>query len=990
MLSASALAVLMAFGLGSCEQYDLDERMPDGAGSSIYDYLADNGFQTYVDLIDELGYKEVLSKTGSKTLFVADEEAVKRFYQSGVFEGVTCYDDLSLAQKKMLLYGSMLNNPLQVAAMSSSEGTPPIEGDCMRRVTSLSIFDSVPVLMPSDDRMPNNAYWKHVREAFPDGAYCLRDATVRPMVFFTNKYLTMKKMTDDDYDFLFNQGRYARGNGRDTIYHQAVDATVNGVRIKTQNIKCLNGFINVMDEVIYPLPNMAEYLANNRETSIYSSLLDRYCAPYYDMAITREYNDLRAKQGLSPVDTVYEVRYFSQRSKGGNELGQTAYNQTVVGRLRFDPGWNTYFSSTVGNTSDDVAAQQNMAVMLVPSDSAMAVWWNNGGGKALKERYGLPENRDRYVTGDALIDDIAGVPDEDIVDLLYNNMLSNFNGSVPSKFESVLNDANDPMGLETDSISKVQMCNNGAIYFTKMVYSPTSYRSVSFPTKVNERLWLFEWAIKDEVCGFTPYLNSMVSKYSFFIPQDTVIPEYPEKRVVVYNDPVSGGDEYSQSIVFYYEPVGEVKEWVKGDVWNIDPATGALLSKAGQLTSDDVKNRLNDMLDYHIVIGDVEDSHSFGRPSQYEYFQTKGRGTVKFELNRTANDTVRLVYGGLQIEKDEPLRVVKCYDMTISKGNGRSYVIPSPLLSSKQTVSDVLLDEKYPEFSTFFELASDIFAKLHNEHPVGGGYQNFGVVSTFNTYHYTVYVPGNDAISKFIAEGRLMNTAQIAELDDYYADLAADAADAENPNHEALQNTFIEKMIYLSKALRTDVIDSLKALDEFKDAQIWNESDSKYTSFWNKAKSAFNGYANTSADSTFVYTDYTQGVLAANLKKFVKYHIQDNSVYSGAEFKLDTINLPDEHYAHFETAYMNEDRQFEKLSVRVTRDGTIEVWDRDGNKNRGAKMHTVDRTGNSYNIMCREYEYSTDKKKLETSSYAVVHKIDSPLDCGIEFPYLKF
>ena len=138
------MAFLGVFALASCEQYDLDERMPEWLGSSIYDYLQEEGYDTYVKLIDDLGYHDVMSKTGSKTLFVADEEAVERFFSTGYFKNadgtpVKNYAELSLAQKKMLLYGSMLNNVYQVAMLSSSQG--PTVGDCMRRISSTSVYD---------------------------------------------------------------------------------------------------------------------------------------------------------------------------------------------------------------------------------------------------------------------------------------------------------------------------------------------------------------------------------------------------------------------------------------------------------------------------------------------------------------------------------------------------------------------------------------------------------------------------------------------------------------------------------------------------------------------------------------------------------------------------------------------------------------------------------------------------------------------------------
>ena len=85
---------------------DLMDEDPAWLGSSIYDYLKSNGnYTNVVRMIDDLGYTEVLARTGSKTLFVADDDAYARFYNNRKW-GVGSYEDLSVAQKKQLLYGS--------------------------------------------------------------------------------------------------------------------------------------------------------------------------------------------------------------------------------------------------------------------------------------------------------------------------------------------------------------------------------------------------------------------------------------------------------------------------------------------------------------------------------------------------------------------------------------------------------------------------------------------------------------------------------------------------------------------------------------------------------------------------------------------------------------------------------------------------------------------------------------------------------------------
>jgi hypothetical protein len=69
----------------------------------------------------------VLAKTGSKTMFVADDEAYERFFKNNSW-GVRRYEDLTESQKKLLIFGSMIDNSIQLNNLSNVEGTPPREG----------------------------------------------------------------------------------------------------------------------------------------------------------------------------------------------------------------------------------------------------------------------------------------------------------------------------------------------------------------------------------------------------------------------------------------------------------------------------------------------------------------------------------------------------------------------------------------------------------------------------------------------------------------------------------------------------------------------------------------------------------------------------------------------------------------------------------------------------------------------------------------------
>lgn len=700
-------AVLMGGLVTVCacsEDYDLDEKSPSWLGSSIYDYLNGQGnYTNMVRMIDDLGYKDVLAKTGSKTLFASDDDAFARFYGSNDW-GVTDYSRLSAAQKKMLLFGSMINNSYQAQMLSSTEG--PTEGDCMRRLSAQTIYDSVPVLHAAD--MPDNPYWRRYRER--GSMVCMKDMSIVPMLHFIEAQLKNKKITDDDCDFLYNY----------TAHRQTGDVSVNGVQMVEQNIKCSNGFVHRMAEVVTPLPNMAEIIAGKPDASVFNGLMERFCAPYYaGDDVTAEYNRLFGTQ----VDSVFQKRFFSEKSQGGAAVSVTPDNGPVGGQLKYDPEWNSYYSGSAQATSADVALQKDMGVIMVPSNEALADYWDNGAGRVLKDYYGSWDN----------------VPDNVVAKLINNNMLSSFISSVPSKFGSILNDANDPMGISKEDIDSVWLGCNGAVYLTNKVYSPTSYVSVSFPALINETMNIIYWGI--EQLQYDVYLNSLNSYYSFFVPVNGALLEYI--------DPVSYGKAQTQVFRFHYDATQiEETDKVWASIWNYDPVLKVVGDSVGRATYSQIKDRLGDILDNHIIIGNVEDGN--------EYYRTKGGSEIRVG-NVAQGSSGMTVEGSWQINEGRPVRVSYIYDQS-KQGNGKAYILDSePIMGTRKTVRDILGEhEEYSAFMTLLQ-GSGLLETIHNGKNACGGTN----MSVFNTYHYTIYVPTNESVESLQASGRLPTWEQV-------------------------------------------------------------------------------------------------------------------------------------------------------------------------------------------------------------------------------------
>ena len=845
------------FVLSSCQKYDLDEKAPEGWGNSIYSWLDEQGnFTNTVRMINDLSYQEVLGKTGSKTLFVADDAAYERFFNNNSW-GVKRYENLSLAQKKMLLFGNMIDNSIQLNSLSTIQGKPLKEGQAMRRFSALSEYDTIPVLKTQD--MPDNKYWKRHRESGRD-MVCMEDGSAVPMLLFLEAQLSNNRITNDDYNFLFNH----------MTDRQAGDASVNGINVVEDNIRCANGFIHRTGEVVTPLPNMAELIAKKPQVSLFNSLLERFCAPYpdgKDLAKTERYNYLYGTN----VDTVYTKHFFNE--KRGVEIDETPDGGSVPAQLMFDPEWNSYYSTSNKDQSEGNAAEQrDMAVIMVPTDAAMREYWK-GTGKPLSENYASWND----------------VPDDVIIKLLNVNMLPSFTSSVPSKFSAILNDANDPMGVDVADIDSVWMTCNGAVYLTNKVYSPTAYVSVSFPALINRNMKIIDWAITQ--CKYNVYLNALGSDYSFFIPTNDALIEYI--------DPCSYGKQNLQLLSFRWDETKKADERVYAVLYNYDKETGERDSVGIVNNYYRITKCLQDILDTHIVIGRVWDGKN-------TYFRTKNGTGIR--VTNPADESNMTVEGSFQMYEGQPLRVTRVYDQRkeVAGGNGKSYVLEGqPIMGTRLTVYDQLAAHpKY--FGKFLELleGSGLLETIHN---LGTGNESDnkacgGVnMSVFNTYHYTIYVPSNDAIEQLQKEGKLSSWEQVDE------------------DHQAG--------------------DDDKALSD-----------------------------------------------SLNIVNFLKYHIQDNALYIGAQNES----------GDFETSLINKKtRRFFMVKSQL-KDDEIIVLDAVDQKNmrdgEPTTMHTVKKMSyigddglqkDLYNIQAREYLYNnrdaTTATELYTTSSAVIHLIDKPL-----------
>ncbi len=1003
--TAVGLCLLVSAGglMFSCsDDYDLDTTKPDFLGESIYDELKVRGnFNYTLRLIDDLDYADVLATTGSKTLFVANDAAYEEFFKTTTWEKSTGgkvekYDDLSLAQKKLLLNNAMLNNAYVLEMMSNcANGEKNL---CLRQSSAASVTDTVkwwgkaelPQINTEVSDIPN--FWNRFtgETAERAGIYMAVDATTPMIVHFLEGQMKEKNITHEDVSFILGKKEGDEGYWSDADAENR--SYVFGSRILKdgQDIVCTNGYLHEIDKVLVAPSNMAEEIRKNPATSIFSHILDRFSAPFYDGDLTYNYKSLYSND----VDSVFVKRYFAVRTTSGQLTTDPNGSNVKAGYpyLSFDPAWSQF------QGTDSESAEKNMGAMFVPSDAALKTYFINGGGRVLMERYATQ----KPVTEDNLLYNLDQVP-LDIIQALVNNLMKNsFNETVPSKYLSIMNDARDQMFPTADgyttrkdyeaAIDQVMLANNGVVYVMNKVVAPADYSSVIAPVLYSENAQVMRAVVRaDEAyiqgsqyanaplqTYFSTYLKAMQSTFSLFVPTDEGLGTFG------YVDAASLASGNSRNYMYWrYEyKTGNVASSgkrlpINAIAYKYDIEKG--YSPTDATRGNDFRSLYNDLLtssygevkkkllielvNQHIVVHDKNENIQSGR----KYFLSRTGAPVIVEAKGDAAGNGMKVLGGFQQQMQKlgsnvapTSNVVEVYDQSQERngyGNGMTYFLDRPMQPTTNSVYKVA--KSMPSSSKFMELCEGVNDDVLKNAGVSDsllvnesdwqraaalyyiflqgekGGANYNVpsgdklVRSFNNYRYTLYVPTDDAVQRELDNG-LPTWDEISEY--LEANLIRPTEPAGKP--EMPNDTEAE-----------DYNDRLKEYE--KELAIW------------KGTAEYKQYeADLKKDKA---TQTTAQAMINTLVNFIKYHFQDESVF------VDQVNGE----AQYMTACIY-DGNYLNLTVSQ-KPGSLTIKDADG--------QSVSVASAEQNLLARDAHYNatTNPRVIKSSSYVVVHQIDNAL-----------
>ena len=1018
-----AFCVMAVCGLSwACtDDYKLDDEKPTWLNSSIYEALENDGnFTNYVRLLGDEAVNprdpvtgeylqrplsEVLSRTGSKTVFVANDDAWNAFYsknatlpKSNPWHNATCYENLTQSQKKLLIHSSMLNNAIVMENLASSDGytdadgnqASPIRGEYMRRYTDVMLTDSITFLTPDevpwaynadkvypieyDDKgnkvyqyEPETNYWKRFSsKTGGKGVYIVTDSTANMMLHFTSEHMSKQGITDGDFEIFMGRTR------------RPGDVHIYDALLVSQDSVAQNGYINQTEKVIAPLANMAEVIRTNGLTNIFSHMLDRFSFPYYNRAVTEAYNTLHPD---APIDSIFTKKYFAQlgMSHKKNEIygpdGEQFQDSDGDIFLSYNPGWNEYY--------DEVDVRRDMAAMFVPSDETLWSYFSEGGGGwELVKTYSLdpfaPVEKGDYAALYNKIDDIPLSTLKEIINLI---MFRSFTGSVPSKMTGLRDKGSQEEIFTPDDIQAIDTCiiaNNGAVYIMNKVYGPAKYTSVAAPANISKSNRIMKWAINnDEIeaatnrthINYYAYLMAMRSRFTFFLPSDEAM-----KR---YYDPISFTSQRPRILELRYTGSGSFP--IEKTLWRYNPVTAQRDANAGfkpdgeesygrteNISNDEIINRLKDILESHTIVHDGTNPLD----SEDEFYVCKNGAGIK--VTRDATGEIIKVQGGFQLENErhgitDGSRGTTIIDVPLANksalANGTTFVLDdSPLIPASTSVYGMMNTDvaTVGQFTDFYNLTVSNDAiieacglvpattKTSDKQRLLKKYHIFvedgGVdynVQFFNNYRYTLFAPSNEAIQTAEANG--LPT---------WATIEADWAGIPTYTERAQVHPITGEYFTINDNANQDTIWIKETLIGDEDAHCFLHSDS----------------VRVQAKITY-------------LNNFIRGHFLDNSIF------VDKTERPETDYVT--SSYNSEYGVFTKVHVqRIKEGGETKLKVRDDN---GGPQFTVDDTFKNLmarDLICVKNNKSTSPTGMQTmnnitiqgSSFCVIHKIPGVLN----------
>lgn len=981
LLGSLCGAVLM-LGLSGCTD-DLLTGTPEWLGQSIYDEMAERGYTTSLSLINSSpvaddNYREILSRTGSKTLFVCSDEAWQRFFdknkaldESNPWHTVTSVASFDEPGNEILvrqLFKSMMiDNAIVLDLLGKEEGAESGDADaCMRRANSVNYMDMTKTLLrenyPAAKKenktgIMDKDWWEGLRSTTtqitlvpaalsgnnnsqstnnPTNLYAASVSSgfdEPTMVHFSPSFSTAKEFDSEDIRIL--------SGGVATSLSQTV---VNGVAVDPDesNITCQNGYIHQLAEVPYPVFNMVDKLSEEPNYSIFYKQLQRFSYPWHNVGRSNQ-------EGYD----VYTIRYFNSASNCTFTYAQDGVT-TSDALLNFDPAWNRYYQYQAGGGNN---YHRDCALILAPNNEVMTAFLQSEPAKALREKYCVdPDN--------ATWDDF---PDATVKSLMDECMRANFIGFQPSKVANLKNASNESIdGLATSSIKDCFVCGNGIVYGIDVVIVPPDYTNVlstllldkDEDEESDEGFSVFYRFIDEDsnipgaAAGYKAYVRSADgTKYVLFAPYDKAMRKVIDPSSIGRSN--SGITQLTGPVLYDFQVKANSKVLPYAD-----PRSYTLDEMTGRVTPGDVSSEMK-ALDNFKEVSSYDDWFKYNAYKmlryimensicpiegiaegenplrhEYTYYKTKAGSAIKVNWNGTSDDLTAATYaGGFHLRYGRGISSAKA----TNKSNGATIPMEEVLMPAMKYPTEIL--KETDEFKAFYALMDS-----NSDAPSTEG-EGEGTASAGSTSQYLTDTDGSGHIT-------LPSTASALSLLRPY-----------NYTIYVPTKAAIEAKINNYELPRRAWMDAIGGTD----SQITEN------------------FGSLTENELQAIKDLRDSIKTA-LDRYVAYHVQDNSVFVGMRGAAGT----------YETSLVNtETNLFYGLVVEESGSGsgkTLTVRPKGDSYNSDAyKVKVVtDGENKKFNVMATQNFYTETKKgsssiplglgQVFSSSYVVLHLLDDNKD----------
>lgn len=524
----------------------------------------------------------------------------------------------------------------------------------------------------------------------------LQDGTKWTLVQFFPEVMKSKGITDADFKFITKSNASV-----ETPY-------IYSTPIITQDIVCKNGYLHELSDLLLPPENMAGYIRQDHRTGLFNKLMDRFCLPTY-------YG--KTESG----DTIYEMRYFNtgMRQLTADPATQSAAPATLI----VEPGWNLYTSPTASGSQP---YEQTMACMFVPTDEALNQFFSaTGEGSDFYEAFHTWDN----------------VPTPMVADIINSHMKNNFLQALPSKFGTIEDENGYSMDVDINDIADTYIARNGLVYVTNKVYAPQDYKTVMGPAKIDIRNSIFNTAISNTAYSYYAYLlRAPKNTYYFFVT--------PDENMKGYKDPVTAGytnEALHAELDFYINTSNSIVATPVSILTGDTIRDNSFPLGITGVVSGGMNKRMNEILGSHTIVasydGELEERIAGGQ----EWFVSNSYAPIHI---KSLNEGGKVSGTG----NTKELNIKRVFQ----KSNGRTFEIDGLLQSTTNSIYNVMRNSS--EFSEFFNIceAIGVFSTAAADGNAALDYR----VSFLNQYHYTVYVPTNEAILSAQAAGKLPTVSQ--------------------------------------------------------------------------------------------------------------------------------------------------------------------------------------------------------------------------------------